>query len=73
MCVQYEEKTVKTLCFSLYFVTLCLIIDYLLKLCINHLISDIYEMYKAYHELGGNGMITHMKEDIEKLHMGKDE
>lgn len=35
--------------------------------------ENFNEMYKAYHELGGNGMITHMKEDIEKLHMGKDE
>ena len=24
-------------------------------------------MYKAYHELGGNGMIDHMKEEIEEL------
>lgn len=30
------------------------------------------EMYKAYHELGGNGMITHMKEEIEQLRFKKD-
>jgi len=30
------------------------------------------EMYKAYHDLGGNGMITHMKEEIDKLHFNKD-
>lgn len=26
-------------------------------------------MYKAYHGLGGNGMVEHMKEDIEDLHI----
>lgn len=26
-------------------------------------------MYKAYSDLGGNGMILHMKEDIEGLHI----
>ena len=26
-------------------------------------------MYKAYHALGGNGMIDHMKEEIEELPM----
>lgn len=31
------------------------------------------EMYKAYHELGGNGMVTHMKEEIEQLRLKKDE
>lgn len=31
------------------------------------------EMYKAYHELGGNGMVTHMKEEIEQLRFKKDE
>lgn len=27
------------------------------------------QMYKAYTALGGNGMITHMKDDIEELKM----
>jgi hypothetical protein len=27
------------------------------------------EMYDAYHALGGNGMITKMKEEIEDLHL----
>lgn len=29
------------------------------------------QMYKAYHDLHGNGMITHMAEDIEELKMDK--
>lgn len=31
------------------------------------------EMYKAYHKLGGNGMVTHMKEEIDQLHFNKEE
>ena len=31
------------------------------------------EMYEAYHELGGNGMITKMKQEIEELHIKKKE
>lgn len=27
------------------------------------------EMYKAYEALGGNGMVKHMKEDIDRLRM----
>ena len=27
------------------------------------------EMYAAYHELGGNGMVTKMKQEIEELHI----
>ena len=29
------------------------------------------EMYEAYHKLGGNGMITKMKEEVDELHLGK--
>lgn len=29
------------------------------------------QMYASYHDLGGNGMITHMAEDIEELKMDK--
>ena len=29
------------------------------------------QMYEAYHDLHGNGMITHMAEDIENLKMDK--
>ncbi|MGN1267028.1 MAG: hypothetical protein ACI4UH_03725, partial [Dorea sp.] len=29
------------------------------------------EMYEAYHELGGNGMVTKMYEEIRKLHLEK--
>ena len=36
-----------------------------------HIPSYVYEnfdeMYKAYKALGGNGMITHMKADLDKL------
>ena len=33
--------------------------------------DNFLEMYEAYHKLGGNGMITKMKEEIEELHLGK--
>lgn len=40
-----------------------------------HISPDEYEnwtsMYDSYHDLGGNGMITHMAEDIEELKMEK--
>ena len=29
--------------------------------------NNFIEMYNAYHALGGNGMITHLKEEIEEL------
>lgn len=38
--------------------------------------QNFSEMYEAYHELGGNGMVTKMKEEIEELHLkrkGKDD
>jgi len=28
-------------------------------------------MYEAYHKLGGNGMVTHMYDDIKKLEIRK--
>lgn len=33
--------------------------------------ENFCEMYEAYHALGGNGMITKMKEEIEELHLKK--
>lgn len=33
--------------------------------------ENFIEMYDAYHELGGNGMVTHMKEEIEELSLTK--
>lgn len=33
--------------------------------------ENFCEMYGAYHELGGNGMITHMFEEIKELEMKK--
>lgn len=33
--------------------------------------ENFCEMYEAYHELGGNGMITKMKEEIDELHLKK--
>lgn len=33
--------------------------------------ENFNEMYAAYHELGGNGMITKMKEEIEELNLKK--
>lgn len=31
--------------------------------------ENFCEMYKAYHRLGGNGMITKMMHEIEELHL----
>ena len=33
--------------------------------------QNVCEMYEAYHELGGNGMITKMMHEIEELHLKK--
>lgn len=33
--------------------------------------QNFIEMYKAYHELGGNGMVTKMHDEIEELHLKK--
>ncbi len=34
-----------------------------------HGLESWQHMYKAYKSLGGNGMIEHMKEEIEELHI----
>lgn len=31
--------------------------------------QNFCEMYEVYHELGGNGMVTKMKQEIEELHI----
>lgn len=31
--------------------------------------ENFCEMYEAYHELGGNGMVTKMKQEIDSLHL----
>lgn len=31
--------------------------------------ENFNEMYDAYHKLGGNGMVTKMKQEIEELHI----
>lgn len=33
--------------------------------------ENFCEMYSAYHALGGNGMVTKMKQEIEELHLKK--
>ena len=33
--------------------------------------QNFCEMYDAYHALGGNGMVTKMKQEIEELHIKK--
>ena len=33
--------------------------------------ENFMEMYDAYHALGGNGMATKMKQEIEELHLKK--
>lgn len=35
--------------------------------------ENFMDMYEAYHELGGNGVATKMKEEIEELHLKKKE
>ena len=35
--------------------------------------QNFIEMYDAYHELGGNSMVTKMKEEIEELHLKRKE
>lgn len=35
--------------------------------------ENFEEMYKAYHALGGNGMVTKMHEEIHELHLKKKE
>lgn len=37
-----------------------------------HGLQNYIEMYNAYHDLGGNGMVTHLKEEIEKMHIKED-
>lgn len=32
-----------------------------------HGLENFIEMYQAYHDLGGNGMVTHLMEEVEKL------
>ncbi len=32
-----------------------------------HGIQNFLEMYDSYHALGGNGMVTHLKEEVERL------
>ena len=31
--------------------------------------ENFCEMYEEYHELGGNGMVTKMKQEIDELHL----
>lgn len=33
--------------------------------------QNFCEMYDAYHVLGGNGMVTKMKNEIQEIHLGK--
>ena len=35
--------------------------------------QNFLEMYDAYHALGGNGMVTKMKNEIEELHLKQKE
>ena len=35
--------------------------------------DNFIEMYAVYHDLGGNGMVTKMKNEIDNLHLGKRE
>ena len=33
--------------------------------------QNFCEMYEAYHDLGGNGMVTKMSEEIHELHLNR--
>lgn len=35
--------------------------------------ANFCDMYKAYHDLGGNGMIEKMKEEIDNIHLERKE
>lgn len=35
--------------------------------------QNFCEMYEAYHDLGGNGMVTKMSEEIHELHLKRKE
>lgn len=35
--------------------------------------ENFNDMYNTYHKLGGNGMVTKMREEIEELHLKKKE
>lgn len=35
--------------------------------------QNFTDMYDAYHDLGGNGMVTKMKDEIEALHLKRKE
>lgn len=37
-----------------------------------HGLENFLEMYQAYHELGGNGMVTHLLEEVRKLPIRND-
>ena len=37
-----------------------------------HGLQNYIEMYNAYHDLGGNGMVTHLKDEIEQMHIKED-
>nr|DAP89214.1 MAG TPA: holin protein [Caudoviricetes sp.] len=37
----------------------------------SYVYENFMEMYDAYHALGGNGMVTKMKQEIEELHLKK--
>lgn len=39
----------------------------------SHAYENFCEMYDAYHALGGNGMITKMKREIDELHLRRKE
>ena len=42
-----------------------------LKYIPSYAYENFCEMYDAYHELGGNGMITHMKQEVDRLEIRK--
>lgn len=42
-----------------------------LKYIPSYAYENFNEMYDAYHELGGNGMVTHMKDEVDKLEIRK--
>lgn len=66
-------QTAKAQCFCLGCSLLSITTDMTKGDIPSYAYENFMEMYDAYHALGGNGMITKMKQEIEELHLKKKE
>lgn len=37
----------------------------------SHAYDNFVDMYKAYHDLGGNGLVSKMKREVDRIHLGR--